>query len=79
MARKRRRAGRESLVGHTESADQTISRSVAGPEGNRKAIDGMVRKNFAQLFVACLAARVVVRDEIPATEATAVTDHAHVG
>ena len=46
------------------------------PECNRKAIDRVVCKNFAQLFVACLAARIVVRDEIPATKATASTGHA---
>src|SRR5205807_6386287 len=79
MARKRRRACRESLVGHAESADQAISRSVAGPSGNRKAINGVVRKNFARLLLACLAARAVVRDEIPAAKATAVTGYAHVG
>jgi len=79
MARKRRRARRESLVGRAESADQTISRSVAGPSGNRKAINGVVRKNFPQLFLACLAARAVVRDEIPAAKTAAVTGHAYVG
>jgi Prolyl oligopeptidase, N-terminal beta-propeller domain len=47
--------------------------------GNRAAINRVVRKNFAQLFLACLAARAVVRDEIPAAKATAVTGHAHVG
>ena len=79
MARKRRRAGRESVVGRTESADPAISRSVTGSGGDRKAINGVVRKNFAQLFLACFTTRTVVRDEIPATEATTVTGHSHVG
>ena len=36
-------------------------------------------KNLAQLFLACFATWIVVRDEIPAAKATATTGHAHIG
>src|SRR4029434_3355829 len=54
------------MVGRAEPADSRLSRQVAGPSCNRKAVDGVVRKNLAQLFFARLAPGNLIRDKIPA-------------
>src|SRR6266699_1852214 len=64
MARKRRGSRGEKVVGRAEPADSRLSRQVAGPCCNREAINGVVRKNFAELFFARLAAGNLVRDKI---------------
>ena len=50
---------------------------------DRAAIEKQLTEWYAKtspkLFLACLAARAVVRDEIPAAKTAAVTGHAHVG
>src|SRR6266853_6628255 len=67
------------MVERTESADPSISRRLAGPGFDRKTIDGMVREDFTKLFFARLAARNLVRNEIPAAKAATTAGDAHFG
>src|SRR5205823_2329739 len=69
VAGERRRSGGKGVVGRAKSADAQLHRQVAGSGGDRKTIDGLVRKNFAELFLARLAPRHVVRNEIPTAKA----------
>src|SRR6266705_61778 len=67
------------MVERTESADPSISRQIAGPGCDRKTINGVVREDFAELFFARLAARNLVRNEIPAAKAAATAGDTHFG
>src|SRR5450631_3883936 len=79
MARAGRRGGSQSVVGGAECADARLSRQAVGSGGGGENIDGVVRKNFTELFIARLAPRGFVRDEIPAAETATDAGDARLG
>ena len=73
----------ESDVKAWSNAQNQRTRQYLDQLPDRAAIEKQLTEWYAKtspkLFLACLAARAVVRDEIPAAKTAAVTGHAHIG
>src|SRR6266404_7364510 len=79
MAGEGRRSRGQGLVRRAESTNARLSRQIARPRGDRETIDGVVRQNFADLFLARFTARPLVRDEVSTAKAAADAGDAGVG